>query len=249
LINKYSNIPLYCQLKNLIIQKIESGEYPRDSKIPSEQELCEQYDISRPTVRQAISELTNNGYLYKVKGRGTFVAAQKTSVDIRDYSGFTDSILDSAEPGKRNIVSIDAVDADSCGRLSGVFKSPSGHSNKVEIAEVKYLLIHDNHVLSFNVSYIPMALFPNIIEDIKADKPSHEILKGKYPLLPVRTKSKLEVVFTDQSDAQYLQVQTGVPLIKIENTLFSKNGQIVEFIISKYRADKCQLYFENFKAN
>ncbi|HHW47100.1 MAG TPA: UTRA domain-containing protein [Clostridiaceae bacterium] len=247
MINKYSNVPLYCQLKNLIIEKIESGEYPRDSKIPSEQEFCELYDISRPTVRQAISELTNNGYLYKVKGKGTFVAAQKTSIDIRNYSGFTDSILDSAEPGKRNIVSINAIIPDSCRRLNEVFKSSPGYGNNVEIAEIKYVLTQDNQVLSLNVSYIPLGLFPNIIEDIKAGKPSHEILKGKYPLVPVRTKSKLEIVFTDQSDAQYLQVQTGLPLIKIENVLFSKNGQIVEFVVSKYRADKCQLLFENSK--
>lgn len=70
MINKYSNVPLYSQLKQLIIEKIESGDYPVESKIPSEQELCELYGISRPTVRQAINELTNNGYLYKEKARG-----------------------------------------------------------------------------------------------------------------------------------------------------------------------------------
>jgi len=247
LINKYSNVPLYCQLKNLIIEKIENGEYPRDSKIPSEQEFCELYDISRPTVRQAISELTNNGYLYKVKGKGTFVAAQKAGIDIRNYSGFTDSILDSAEPGRRKIISINTVSSNSCSLLTEVFKSFSGYGSKLEIAEIKYLLIQDNQVLSLNVSYIPLGLFPDIIEDVKTGKPSYEILRGKYPLVPVKTKSKLEIVFTDQSDAQYLQVQTGVPLIRIENTLFSKNGQIVEFIIAKYRADKCQLFFENTK--
>ena len=91
MINKYSNVPLYSQLKHLIIEKIESGEFHEQSKIPSEQELCEQYDISRPTVRQAISELTNNGYLYKEKGKGTFVAKAKTKVDIKNFSGFTDS--------------------------------------------------------------------------------------------------------------------------------------------------------------
>jgi GntR family transcriptional regulator len=77
LINKFSNVPLYSQLKNLVIEKIQSGEYPEESQIPSEQELCEAYDISRPTVRQAISELTSSGYLYKEKGKGTFVSRSK----------------------------------------------------------------------------------------------------------------------------------------------------------------------------
>lgn len=246
MINKYSNVPLYSQLKQLIIQKIESGEYPGDSRIPSEQELCEQYDISRPTVRQAISELTNNGYLYKEKGKGTFVARSKSKVDIKNYTGFTDSILDNQNPGQHDMMSLRAVTIDEAQFLEKVF-GVQGHSEKAVFAEIKYVTKEDKNILSYNTSYIPMILFPDIIEDLKAKRPSHEILRGKYPLIPIRSKSSLEIVFSDQTDAQYLQVQTGLPVIKIQNTLYSKNGQSVEYVIAKYRADKCMLYFENNK--
>ena len=246
MINKYSNVPLYSQLKNLIISKIETGEYQEESKIPSEQELCEQYDISRPTVRQAISELTNNGYLYKEKGKGTFVAKSKSKVDIKNFTGFTDSILDSQDPGQHNIMSIRAIKMNEVACIENVFDSQSYNKNS-EVAEIRFLTADKNNVLSYNVSYIPLLLFPEIIEDIQAKKPSYEILRGKYPLLPVRTKSTLEIVYTDQTEAQHLQVQRGLPLIKIENLLYSKNGQLVEFVIAKYRADKCLLVFENNK--
>lgn len=246
MINKYSNVPLYSQLKYLIINKIESGVFPGESKIPSEQELCEQYDISRPTVRQAISELTNNGYLYKEKGKGTFVAKIKSKVDIKNFSGFTDSILDSQDPGQHDILSIRSIKQNEVPCLENAF-SIQGHTPQHEYAEIKFVTVDKNSILSLNISYIPLGLFPEIIEDIKAKKPSYDILRGKYPLLPVKTKSSLEVVYTDQSEAQYLQVQTGHPLIKVENLLYSKSGQPVEFIIAKYRADKCLLVFENSK--
>lgn len=246
MINKYSNVPLYSQLKNLIIEKISTGEYREESKIPSEQEFCEQYEISRPTVRQAISELTNNGYLYKEKGKGTFVAKSKSKVDIKNFTGFTDSILDNQDPGQHDIISIHAIKLNEVSSLEAVFGTQNYPQNN-EFAEIKFLTADLNSVLSFNVSYIPLLLFPEIIEDIKAKKPSYDILRGKYPLLPVRTKSTIEVVYTDQSEAQYLQVQTGHPLIRIENLLFSKSGQLVEFVIAKYRADKSLLVFENSK--
>jgi len=245
-INKYSNVPLYSQLKNLIISKIESGEYKEESKIPSEQELCEQYDISRPTVRQAINELTNNGYLYKEKGKGTFVAKSKSMVDIKNFTGFTDSILDSQDPGQHNIMSIRAIGMSEVPCVENTFLKYN-YSNNIEVAEIRFLTADKNSVLSYNISYIPLILFPEIIDDIMAKKPSYEILRGKYPLLPVRTKSTLEIVYTDQSEAQYLQVQRGLSLIKIENLLFSKSGQLVEYVIAKYRADKCMLVFENSK--
>jgi DNA-binding GntR family transcriptional regulator len=245
-INKYSNVPLYSQLKQLIIKKIESGEYQGDSRIPSEQELCEQYDISRPTVRQAISELTNNGYLYKEKGKGTFVTKSKSKVDIKNFSGFTDSILDSQDPGQHDILSLRTVKLDEASFLEKVF-AVQGHSSNMEFAEIKFITADKNSVLAYNTSYIPLSLFPDIIEDIRNKKPSYDILRGKYPLLPVKTKSSLEIVYTDQTDAQYLQVQSGYPIIKIQNELYSKSGQVVELVVAKYRADKCMLYFENNK--
>jgi GntR family transcriptional regulator len=229
-------------LKNLIIDKIEKGEYPEDSKIPSEQELCDLYNISRPTVRQAITELTNNGYLYKEKGKGTFVAPSKSRIDIKNYSGFTDSILDSQVPGERNILSADVMDSGEFKKLEEIFSVSSEN-----FACVKYLTRNGSDVFSLNVSYIPISYFPSIIEDIKQKKPSYDILRGKYPLIPVKTKSTLEVIFTDQSDAQHIQVQMGQALIKIENVLYSKSGQVVEYVVSKYRADKCKLVFENNK--
>ena len=247
MINKYSSVPLYSQLKNLITEKIEKGVYAEDSKIPSEQELCDSFDISRPTVRQAISELTNNGYLYKAKGKGTFVSKSKSSIDVKNYTGFTDSILDSQDPSSRNIIDIKITTSAEMQKLEDIFKLPSSAASKTEFAQIKYVSTHNKEVFSLNVSYLPISLFPNIIEDINAKKPSYDILKGKYPLLPAKTKSTLEVIYTEQADAQYIQVQSGYPLIKIDNILSSKSGQVVEYIVSKYRADKYRLLFENTK--
>lgn len=244
-INKYSNIPLYSQLKNLIIEKIEKGEYPPESKIPSEQEFCDIFDISRPTVRQAISELTNSGYLYKEKGKGTFVSKPKSVIDVKVYTGFSDSILDSEAPGERNIVSIETVTNKDCRKLSDIFSI--SYVQTVDFAQIVYITNFENEVFSYNTSYIPLNLFPNIVEDINNKKQSFDILRGKYPLLPNKAKSSLEVIYTEPDEAQYLRVQAGQPLIKISNVIYSKSGQVVEYIVSKYRADKCRLTFENVK--
>ncbi len=245
MINKYSNIPLYSQLKNLIIDKIDSGEYTPDSKIPSEQDLCEIYDISRPTVRQAISELTNNGYLYKEKGKGTFVSKPKSAIDVRAYTGFSDSILDNESPGERNIVLMETVTNKEYKKLSDVFSVSCIQT--VDFAQIVFVTNLENEIFSYNTSYIPLSLFPNIIDDVKNKKQSFDILRGKYPLLPAKTRSSLEVIYTEPNEAQYLKVQSGQPLIKISNVIYSKSGQVVEYVVSKYRADKCRLTFENTK--
>ena len=165
MINKYSNEPLYSQLKNIIIEKIEKGEYPSGSKIPSEQELCDFYDISRPTVRQAISELTNSGYLYKEKGKGTFVSNPKTVVNAKSYTGFTDSILDNDMTDERKIISIETLTNRDLRLLDEVFSI--GSNQVVDFACFSYTGRINDDLISLNTSYIPINLFPNIIEDVK----------------------------------------------------------------------------------
>ncbi|EPR13536.1 GntR family transcriptional regulator [Ruminiclostridium papyrosolvens] len=246
MINKFSSIPLYLQLKDLIIKKIENNEFPANSQIPSEQDLCQMYDISRPTVRQAVSELTNSGYLYKEKGRGTFVYGRKNVIDIKDYSGFTDSILDCQTPAEKNIIDLQEIESSSIGQLNEIFN----YNSSMAIAEITYLSFINNQrneVYSLNKSYISLSLFPDIISQLKDGKSSIDILRGKYPLIPDKSRSILEIVFADQNDSPLLRVQPGQPLIKLQNTLLSKSGQPVEYIISKYRADNCRLLFENSK--
>ena len=241
-INKYSNVPLYCQLKNLILKKIESGEYKADERIPSELDLCEKFNISRPTVRQAINELTTTGHLFKLKGKGTFVAAQKLHINIKDYTGFTDSILDSNNLSEKEILSIENVSSKNHPNVVEAFGLKK--DDNYNFTAVSFMNYINNEVISFNVSYIPLNLFPDIKEDIQDNK---DVLRGKYPLIPSLSKSSLDIISTDQREAAYLNIQPGQPLIRINNLLYSKSGQPVEFIVTKYRADKTILQFKNHK--
>lgn len=246
MINKFSSIPLYLQLKDMIIKKIESNEYAPNTQIPSEQDLCQMYDISRPTVRQAITELTNSGYLYKEKGKGTFVYGRKNVIDIKNYTGFTDSILDCQAPAEKNIIDISVVESSSIDILNRIFN----YNSSMPVTVITYLSFINNQaneVYLLNKSYIPVNLFPDIVNQLKDGKSSIDILRGKYPLIPEKSKSILEIVFAGNNDSPLLRVQPGQPLIKLQNTLFSKSGQAVEYIISKYRADNCRLMFENSK--
>ncbi|PYG87099.1 GntR family transcriptional regulator [Ruminiclostridium sufflavum DSM 19573] len=246
MINKFSSIPLYLQLKDLILDKIRNNEYPPYTQIPSEQDLCELYAISRPTVRQAISELTSSGYLYKEKGKGTFVSGRKNIIDIKNFNGFTDSILDCKSPAEKNMIEITVVESSSVDILNNIFS----YNTSMPVAVITYLSYINNkpgEVYSFNKSYIPINLFPDIVMQLRDGKSSIDILRGKYPLIPEKSKSILEVVFADNIDSPILRIQPGQPLIKVQNSLYSKSGQAVEYVCSKYRSDNCRLLFEGSK--
>ena len=80
--------PLYIQLEAEIRQALREKKYLPGDRLPSEEELCEQYQVSRITVRKAIQQLTDQHILEKHRGKGTFVSTPSRSVDLKEH-GFT----------------------------------------------------------------------------------------------------------------------------------------------------------------
>lgn len=94
--------PLYKQLIQKIRNDIANGVYPVHSRIPSEQELCETYQVSRVTVRKALAELTQEGLLNRHQGKGTFVGVPRICKDLKDVNSFHNACrLMGCEPGTR----------------------------------------------------------------------------------------------------------------------------------------------------
>ena len=245
MLNKYSTVPLYYQLKNILLEQIKSGEFAAGMKIPSEDELCTQYKISRPTVRQAIGELTSSGFLIKEKGKGTYVSQSKSIIDLKKYNGFIDSIIDGDSITTRNILSCEKISSKDNLFLKQNFQLTDSHT--YEFAKTDYIQEGGDCVLSICTSYVPLILFPDIIDDIKLKKRPQEIMKGKYPYVPSKAKLYLELEFASSEQAEQLQIQAGFPLIKITSILQAKTGNTVEVIIACYRTDKCRLYFDDLK--
>ena len=90
ILNAESHSPLYKQLIRKLRDDIALGIYPVHSRIPTEQELCEAYQVSRVTVRKALAELTREGLLTRQQGKGTFVAVPRLCKDLKDVTSFND---------------------------------------------------------------------------------------------------------------------------------------------------------------
>src|ERR1700692_3080551 len=107
-----SPLPRYYQLKEIMREKIASGEWNPADLTPSERELGEQYGISRMTARQAITELVNEGLFFREQGKGTFVSRHKITQQLIRLTGFTEDIRARGQrPGTR-VLSASMLPAD-----------------------------------------------------------------------------------------------------------------------------------------
>jgi len=91
-IYKNRHLPLYYQLKKIVIKMIESRELKENDQLPTESELCKRFDISRATTRQALKELASEDYIYMLQGKGTFVSPIKFQQNLLKFYSFTEEM-------------------------------------------------------------------------------------------------------------------------------------------------------------
>ena len=116
-INKDVPIPLYYQVKQIILDEINNEGVRAGDAIPTEKAFCDIYGISRTTIRQAISELVNEGYLYRVKSKGTFVSQPKAKTDLVNmYDGYNMEIFNMAMTPSTQAIELTLVKANSEGQ-------------------------------------------------------------------------------------------------------------------------------------
>lgn len=111
-INKHSPVPIYHQIEEQLKAMIDKGELQPDMLLPSEREYSETFGISRMTVRQALSNLVSQGYLYRQKGKGTFVSKQKIKQPLQGLTSFSEDMKSRGRKPSSKLLRFEIIKAD-----------------------------------------------------------------------------------------------------------------------------------------
>lgn len=237
-LDKHSSVPLYYQLKEYILEKIETGEYEPGSKIPSEMIFCEKHDLSRPTVRQAISELVAEGQLQIVKGKGTFVSSIGDRIELKGFSGNSFSFLNQQSMNKKEIDDYTII-KNPDPEIERAFEQTSYQQDGYLC--IKRTLTHKDGVFAYTESYIPVVLFPNLADDIRNERSMVDITANKYAYLPAKSSCKVMVRPANSTEARALEISRGTPVLYSFSKLTSRSGAICEVTVTSMRSDICRL--------
>jgi len=232
------NIPLHKKIRMDLLEKIQNGEYVENQLIPTEMELAEQYKVSRPTVRQAVQALVNEGYLEKRKKRGTIVKKNKIQQEFTHVIESFDS-----EMSRKGIIPKTKVL-----NFQQVAASEEVAENlELEQGDLVYKLTRlryaEEKPVVLVTSYIPYELFPKFQKvDFTKEKMYQVFEEMGYPIKTVTRK--LEVIKADDTISDLLDVEEGDPMFYFHTQGFSLERLPVEYSISKYRGDINYFVFE-----
>lgn len=232
-IDKSVPVPLYFQLKELLLAEIKNGSYPVDSVIPTEKEISEFFAISRTTVRQAITELVQEGHLYRVKSKGTFVKQPKINQDfIQRLESFDEQILRSGMQPSTRLLDFQLMEA------------PPEVAERLQLKEEKrvfyiYRMRFANELPIVTLrTYVPYQVCPELgLYDF--EKESLYGVLSRRPETRVHHVTRLvEAVEADAEDESYLHIRKGKPIQHFTSIGCTEQGTPVEYSLARYRGDR-----------
>lgn len=236
-IDKSTRVPLYFQLKELLSEHIRESKH--GDPIPTENALCDQFGVSRPTVRQAVSELVAEGYLIKIQGRGTFVSKQKLQRDFRlAFETFEKEILSRGRKPETRILELTAMPAGE--DLSDELNI--GVNDEVYL--LRRLRFTDGVPLMTVDNYLPADLVPGFTENEDRLKALHHTLENHYGFRLDRALRSIEAIRAPKRVADLLEIEEGDPVQFIRTRVYLSNGRTIHYSEGWYRGDQSSFTIE-----
>jgi GntR family transcriptional regulator len=238
-INKQSIVPLYHQLKENLRNQIEAGHYKVDDLIPSEREMSEFYEINRMTVRQAISELVQEGLLQRQRGIGTFVSKRKIDQPLTKLSNFTSDMMDRGMVSGARHLSMEVKPAP---------KKVAAHlqiSEGEKVIELVRVRTGDGEPMALEKCFLNFELSHQIVGLNLEDKSLYQTLEQYCGLRMVKALQTIEISYVTPSEAHYLEVSGNDAVLLIERITYAENSaKPVEYVKSLYRGDRYKFSIE-----
>jgi GntR family transcriptional regulator len=229
-IDPRSPVPKYFQLREILLSLIDSELAP-DAAIPSERELAERHRLTRMTVRHAIDQLVGEGCLYRVPGRGTFVARSRIETQLTLTSFTEDMRRLGLRPG--------AVTLAASRQPAGKVGVELGLAPDAEVHVLERLRTADDEPMALERTHLPADLTPGLLEVDLSNRSLYSLLAERYGLLPDRGEQTIQAGTAELSDARLLGLPVGASVLQFRRRSFA-GSQRVEFVVSTYRGDRYQ---------
>lgn len=225
---------LHSQVKDYILSRIKSGEYPPKSKIPTENELVELLGVSRPTIRQALDSLTQTGYLVRVKGCGTFVKEPKLLHESTSFiTGYHE---ESTKKGLKLHTRVIELQREKASNIVAQALNLRQGEFVTKLTRLRWLEnYHDGKPVFYSTLYVPVKYFPDMTDIDFTDVSFYEILAHR-DLHVEYSHKKLEVVPTPADIAENLEISPFEPSIFITAHGYTSKDVMIEYSEDYYPA-------------
>ncbi len=234
-IDKKSPIPIYHQLYEILRDEINTDRLKAGEYLPSENKLADIYEVSRLTVRQALSELVENGMVEKKRGKGTRIVQQKNIENLTELKGFTEETRESGHTVSSVVLENRLVDVPEI--MSDRFDLPEGS----KVVFLKRLRMIDEVPYAIELAHINPSIdvrMINILDMDMSKRSLYEFFKNTLELSIIYADETIEVLRATSENARLLTISAGDCILFRKRFTYAAKNRCVEYVQSYYRGDK-----------
>jgi GntR family transcriptional regulator len=231
--------PLWAQLKARVLEMISTRNLAAHDQLPSEAELCRAFGVSRTVVREALNQLVMERRVYKMQGKGSFVAEPTMHQDfIGTTISFTTDFVGTSQIVSRRVL------------LHDLRTATPEEARKLNLAEDDLRLVTLDRILCVDeeprtrvTALIRANAAPGFETFSMENRSLYETLRRRYGIILIRAERWIEALNADAENAGLLDVDPGSPLLGIESISYDQTGVAVELYTALHRTDRARLHF------
>ena len=227
--------PLYQQIKGLILQSLQMGEWRPGELIPSEMELAARFKVSQGTVRKAIDELAAENLVMRRQGKGTFVATHTAQQVQYRFLKLHPDVGDLQGEGRAQRTILECKRVRAPAEIARLLAIRSGDT----VVQVRRILGFSGIPTILEDIWLPGHAFKGLTAEQMAHfkGPTYAMFETEFGVRMVRADEKLRAVLPDEAQAQLLQVPAATPLLSVERLAYTYNDIPMELRRGIYRTD------------
>ncbi|MBQ0927977.1 MULTISPECIES: GntR family transcriptional regulator [Saccharopolyspora] len=221
--------PKYWGLKQHLLDLLRS--MPPGSPIPTERSLASEFDVSRTTVRQALAELTVEGRLLRVQGKGTFAAKPKVAQRLQLSSYTEDMRAQGRQPTSRLL---EVVEEAADEELAVLLGTKAGSA----VLRLRRLRLADAEPMAIETTHLPLARFRGLTAKLESGGSLYQVLRETFEVELGHAEETIETALASPEEAELLGSDVGLPMLLLSRHSFDTEGRPVEWVRSIYRGDR-----------
>ena len=230
--NTEERLPKYFSISQDIISRIKSGDLLPGMKIPSENEIIEKYRVSNTTARKALAEIDANGWVVKIKGKGTYVRQKGIVRSVDRILSFTKNMIEAGYNPSTRVLYQGLIAEGYSAQINGRRYSMAG-----PVYKIHRLRFADDTPMLLEVRYISKDLCPDII-DMDISGSLYDIYRSRYSLELTEVHQMLSTFMIEAGVEDFFNLHKPIPGILVDGVTFCGREIILEMEKSIYRGDK-----------
>lgn len=236
-----NHIPLYHQIVSAIKQQIMDGELKNGDKIPTEKWLSEHFEVSRVTVRKALKDLMEQGFVEKRPNKGSFVIQPKYDKELSRMRSMHQELLAAGVLPSSKIISYQIIEADQwCTEYLGCKEG----NQVIVIERIRYA---DDRPFAHQILYLPQKMFPEFNPWKLVDHSLHDIMQDEYKIDISHSTQSITAKLLTKEETKELKIRSNNPILHIKSTVYTKDNEVCEYADTHFITDVVRYSFTWYK--